>query len=88
MALNEALASDLSPDRGTLRERYDNVRTATTRLATPLSAEDQQAQSMPEASPTKWHLGHTTWFFDTLVLAPHGPAIGDAQWQYCFNSYY
>ncbi|MCK9510017.1 MAG: ergothioneine biosynthesis protein EgtB [Pigmentiphaga sp.] len=88
MALNEALANDRSPDRRKLCEHYLNVRTATLHLAAPLSAEDQQAQSMPEASPTKWHLGHTTWFFDTLVLAPAGRAIGDAQWQYCFNSYY
>lgn len=88
MALNEALASEDESDRRALRDRYDSVRTATLQLVAPLSAEDQQAQSMPEASPTKWHLGHTTWFFDTLVLAPLDRAIGDEQWQYCFNSYY
>jgi ergothioneine biosynthesis protein EgtB len=62
----------------------------TERLALPLSPEDCQVQSMPDASPVKWHLAHTTWFFETFVLAPHAvgfesfhPAFG-----YLFNSYY
>src|SRR5258705_442722 len=70
--------------------RYAAVRTLTETLAAPLGAEDQCVQSMPDASPTKWHLAHTTWFFETLVLMPHAPdyAPYDPKFQYLFNSYY
>lgn len=59
-------------------------------LAAPLSAEDQSLQSMPDASPTKWHLAHTTWFAETLLLQPLAPgyAAFDARWGRLFNSYY
>ena len=62
----------------------------TVALAAPLSAEDQVVQSMPDASPTKWHLAHTTWFFETFVLAPLEPAHRpfDPRYAYLFNSYY
>ena len=73
-----------------LAERYRAVRSFTTALASPLSEEDAVVQSMPDASPTKWHLAHTTWFFETFVLAralpsyrPFRPAYG-----FLFNSYY
>jgi ergothioneine biosynthesis protein EgtB len=73
-----------------LRARYAAVRALTTALAAPLSAEDQIVQSMPEASPTKWHLAHTTWFFETFVLARFVPGYRpiDERYAYLFNSYY
>ncbi len=73
-----------------LLERYPAVRAETERLAAPLSAEDQQVQSMPDASPTKWHRAHTTWFFETFLLTPHltGYRECDERYGYLFNSYY
>ena len=70
--------------------RYQAVRRSSHALAAPLSAEDQLAQSMPDASPTKWHLAHTTWFFETFVLAPHRADYQafDPAYRYLFNSYY
>lgn len=70
--------------------RYRAVRERTEALAAPLSPEDQAAQSMPDASPTKWHRGHTTWFFETFLLAPYAPGYKpyDAAFGYIFNSYY
>jgi ergothioneine biosynthesis protein EgtB len=82
---------DVAPVRAArLRERYGAVRAATMGLAAPLSAEDQLVQSMPEASPTKWHLAHTTWFFETFVLSRFVPAYRavDDRYAYLFNSYY
>ena len=71
-------------------ERYAQIRNATTALTAPLSAEDCAIQSMPDASPAKWHLAHTTWFFETFVLKPHVPRYGefDPAYGYLFNSYY
>src|SRR3982751_2938490 len=76
--------------RGTLRDEFARVRGATVALAEPLTPEDQQVQSMPEASPTKWHLAHTTWFFETFILSPHakGYKREHAEFEYLFNSYY
>jgi dimethylhistidine N-methyltransferase len=71
-------------------ERYRRVRRRTEVLAAPLSPEDQSAQSMPDASPTKWHRAHTTWFFETFLLTPFLPgyAVHDPDYNYLFNSYY
>ncbi|MFO1158388.1 MAG: ergothioneine biosynthesis protein EgtB [Reyranellaceae bacterium] len=71
-------------------ERFSTVREYTERLADPLSPEDQTVQSMPDASPTKWHLAHTTWFFATFVLKPHAARFQpfDPAYEYLFNSYY
>ncbi len=74
----------------TLRARYAAVRRQTEALCEPLELEDMVAQSMPDASPTRWHLGHTTWFFETFVLAEHDPShrSPDPAHVYLFNSYY
>ncbi|MDN3920774.1 ergothioneine biosynthesis protein EgtB [Roseateles violae] len=72
------------------RQRYTALRAHTEVLAAPLSAEDQAIQSMPDASPTKWHQAHTSWFFETLLLAPLLPGyrLFDPAYRYLFNSYY
>ena len=72
-----------------IARRYEAVREATTALSAPLAAEDMAVQPMPDASPTKWHLAHTTWFFETFILKgttnyrPFHPQFG-----VLFNSYY
>ena len=72
------------------RECYAQVRAHSLGLTRSLSVEDQSVQSMPDASPTKWHLGHTTWFFETLLLGAlqPGDVPYDARLAYLFNSYY
>src|SRR6188508_1766927 len=71
-----------------LARRYLEVRRQTDRLAEPLSPEDCQAQSMPDASPTKWHLAHTSWFFEKFVLAGSLDDQRFPSFDYLFNSYY
>jgi ergothioneine biosynthesis protein EgtB len=70
--------------------RYDTVRGLTEQLCCPLVTEDYVVQSMPEVSPTKWHLAHTSWFFETFLLKPHanGYVEFDPHFGYLFNSYY
>jgi ergothioneine biosynthesis protein EgtB len=69
---------------------YRKVRSETERRAAPLSTEDQVVQSMPDASPTKWHRAHTTWFFEQFLLKPHAPDYRpfDERFAFLFNSYY
>lgn len=88
------------PDRGilgtehaqsaALAARFERVRLQTKRLAHPLSAEDCALQSMPDASPVKWHLAHTAWFFETFILEPAVPGyrLFHPQFRVLFNSYY
>jgi len=78
----------MTADRDELIARYRTVRARTEALAAPLVPEDQQLQAMPAASPTKWHRAHTTWFFETFVLAPRGVAPVEPAWAVLFNSYY
>ncbi len=86
----DAAAQTEAAAPGDLAARYRQVRDASAALASPLSPEDQSAQSMPDASPTKWHLAHTSWFFETFILAPHveGYEPFDPIFGYLFNSYY
>jgi ergothioneine biosynthesis protein EgtB len=78
------------PDATSAALLYRRVRSETEAIATPLSAEDQTIQSMPDASPAKWHRAHTTWFFETFLLKPHLPGYRefDPAFNYVFNSYY
>jgi ergothioneine biosynthesis protein EgtB len=72
------------------RDAFRDVRAETERRASLLSAEDQVVQSMPDASPTKWHRAHVTWFFEQFLLGPHakGYRAFDERFSYLYNSYY
>ena len=77
-------------DDFTCRQRYASVRAHSLALAAPLSVEDCSAQSMPDASPVKWHLAHTTWFFETFILEAMEPGFAPfhPSFRFLFNSYY
>lgn len=75
-------------DRAELISRFRLVRAKTEALSAPLSPEDQNLQSMPECSPTKWHRAHTSWFFETFLLEPRGIMPLHPSWGPLFNSYY
>lgn len=74
----------------TFADRYDEVRARTKALCEPLEIEDYVVSSMPDVSPTKWHLAHTSWFFETFVLAPNVPSYvsPNPKYSFLFNSYY
>ena len=73
-----------------VRDSYKAVRTLTEALVAPLSDSDATIQSMPDASPAKWHLAHTTWFFETFLLRDRLPGyrLFHDRWPFLFNSYY
>jgi ergothioneine biosynthesis protein EgtB len=79
-----------APEPGNFCERFRTVRSETVALVKPLSPEDCQIQSMPDASPAKWHLAHTTWFFETFILQPlvQDYVAFDPAYAVLFNSYY
>ena len=74
----------------TFFNQYRAVRAHSEALCAPLGPEDYVVQPIVDVSPPKWHLGHTTWFFETFLLRPHLPdyAIFDPAYDYVFNSYY
>jgi len=85
-----SLFSDSGTSAQNLVEAYLSVRGETERRAGPLSAEDQVVQSMPDASPAKWHRAHTTWFFEQFLLGEHceGYRVFHPDYAFLFNSYY
>jgi ergothioneine biosynthesis protein EgtB len=89
MPLETDVARVEAPTKG-LSARYRDVRRLTEDLCAPLAVEDYVVQSMPDASPAKWHLAHTSWFFETFVLTPGLPGYRplSAAFGYLFNSYY
>ncbi|MGA7834277.1 MAG: ergothioneine biosynthesis protein EgtB, partial [Acidimicrobiales bacterium] len=88
--LEEATAESSQDSPTPTVQGYREVRAATEELARNLSAEDQTVQSMPDVSPTKWHRGHVTWFFEQFALIPYrtGYRAIDDGYLYLFNSYY
>lgn len=93
MSLNPspvAAVTEPGASRAAIAARFAAVRARSLALAAPLSPEDQCVQSMPDASPTKWHLAHTSWFFEAVVLEQHVPQYEpfDRSWHHLFNSYY
>ena len=85
------MATQTSPrPEPSLSDRYRAVRALSLDITAPLSDADATIQPMPDASPAKWHLAHTTWFFETFLLRDHVPGYRafDEGWAYLFNSYY
>src|SRR6202161_2037766 len=87
---NTASPAALCAERSALERRYREVRAATVALALPLSDADATVQSMPDASPAKWHLAHPTWFFESMVLTADSSNYKafDERFNFLFNSYY
>ena len=77
-------------DSHRLQSLYSQIRRDSVDISEPLAIEDYGIQTMPDVSPTKWHLAHTTWFFETFVLKPFSPGYHPfhASYEYLFNSYY
>ena len=85
-----AILPEQSLSKPGLMDRFRAVRDQTVKLCAPLQIEDYVVSSMPDVSPTKWHLAHTSWFFETFVLAEHAPdyVSPNPRYAFLFNSYY
>lgn len=90
MPLDHAVQAESDAALDTLHDRLFTTRRLTDQLTAPLSDEDQVVQAMDDASPTKWHIAHTTWFFEAFVLNQFLPGyqVFDDRFEFCFNSYY
>jgi ergothioneine biosynthesis protein EgtB len=90
MVRQHSVRPNADEDHDTLQARLLETRNLSRELAEPLTGEDMTVQAMDDASPTKWHLAHVTWFFETFILAKHLPGYRtfDDAFNYCFNSYY
>lgn len=88
--MNDLAGAAHEVEDASLPQRYAAVRAWTEQLAAALTDEDQCVQSMPDASPAKWHRAHTTWFFEQFVLGQHVPGykVFDPAFAFLFNSYY
>lgn len=84
------VSNDERVERSALTRRFDETRKRSVQLTASLSDADASAQSMADASPAKWHLAHTTWFFETFVLRDHVARyrLYDERLPFLFNSYY
>ncbi len=89
-SITPRISSPTATENGSLLQQFFRTRDLSTDLARPLSPEDQTVQAMPDASPAKWHLAHTTWFFETFVLLAFASNYRafDETFAYLFNSYY
>ena len=87
---NNSTLATRAPAREVLQAAFNRIRANTIALTNPLEIEDQVVQTCEEVSPTKWHLGHTSWFFETLILKPLLPGyeVLNERYEYIFNSYY
>jgi ergothioneine biosynthesis protein EgtB len=85
-----AIPTDADSISVLLIQRFDQVRQRTLAICAPLCTEDYVVQSMPDASPIKWHLAHTTWFFEQFIVKPRVPdyVSPNPRYEYLFNSYY
>ena len=85
-----SIPAEAPVEKSSLVESYLEVRHTSLRLCTPLSVEDHSLQAMPDASPAKWHLAHTTWFFETFILSEHAQGYKPFRpaFRNLFNSYY
>ena len=88
--MSASYVGEPSRSAATLLQQYQDVRKATERLCAPLAIEDYILQAMADVSPTRWHIAHVSWFFETFLLKPHLPSYESPhpKYEFLFNSYY